>query len=57
MSLDNALQAVQERAHEVARFQDTEVRDVQPCVRHNILDAEELAYCVNSFAMQWEVPE
>lgn len=56
-SLGNALQAVQEREAEVARHQDPGVSETEPCVRHGILSAEEQAYCLHSFAMQWGVPE
>jgi hypothetical protein len=56
-SLDNAAQAVREREAEVLKFRDSDVQGSQNGVHHNILDAEELAYCLNSFAQQWEVPE
>lgn len=55
-SMENALQAVQEREAEVVRFSDPEVREDRPPVRQGILSAEELAYCLHNFAMQWEVP-
>ena len=55
-SLGNALQAVQERETEVARHRDPGVSETEPCVRHGILSAEEQAYMVHNWAMQWPLP-
>lgn len=55
-SMANALQAVQEREAAVLRIEDSEAHECQPCVPVGILSQEELAYCVNSFAQQWEIP-
>jgi Trm5-related predicted tRNA methylase len=54
-SMENALQAVQEREEQVSRL-DPEIHEHQMGVSLGILSQEELAYCVHNFAMQWEVP-
>lgn len=54
-SMDNALQAVQEREEQVRR-QGTGIHEHQPTVPLGILSQEELAYCVHNFAQQWEIP-
>lgn len=54
-SMENALQAVQEREEQVARL-GPEIHEHQSGVPLGILSQEELAYCVHNFAMQWEVP-
>jgi hypothetical protein len=54
-SLANAVQAVQEREEQV-RGRGWDTKETDPSVPLGILSREELAYCVNSFAQQWEVP-
>lgn len=54
-SMDNALQAVQEREDAVLRTH-AGANEHQPTVPLGILSQEELAYCVHNFAQQWEVP-
>lgn len=52
-SMDNALQAVQEREAEVRKFGDSGVTETDKCVHFGILSAEELAYMIHNWAMQW----
>ena len=55
-SMDNALQAVQEREAAVLGLKEPGAHELQPTVPMGILSQGELAYCLHSFAMQWEVP-
>lgn len=55
-SMANAVRAVQERDAVVISTEDPDVHEFQPTVPSGILDAEELGYCLHSFAMQWEIP-
>lgn len=53
-SLANAVQAVQEREQVVSR--NSNPVETDQSVPLGILSREELAYCVNSFAQQWDLP-
>ena len=55
-SMANAVQAVHERELAVLGIRDPETHELQPTAPMGILSQEELAYCLNSFAAQWEIP-